>query len=448
MSLYSRILKKIILPLSEFLFKIPLTLEQNKLDKLTHLTAVEIETIQKDKLSKVLHYAVSNSKYYKNFHLNLNPDSPVGSLKSFPILTKKDIKKNTDSLLTQPKEQLIKNSSSGSTGEQTVVYWSKKEQTLNRATQLLWWNWAGYAIGDRLIQTGITPERPGLKKYKDLLFRTKYIQAFSHNTEDLEKTLKNLLPNQKYTLAGYASSLFVISQIALEKDLNLNFKTAISWGDKLFDHYKKSIYDAFHCKTYETYGSAEGFMMAAQKDLDYMYLMATNVYIEIVDDSGNELEDGRLGHIIVTNLNGYAMPLIRYKIGDLGIKLPHKNYPKNRELQLPLIQKVIGRDTDIVKTPSGNFLVVHSFTGIFEHFPQIKQFCVIQRDLTGIHILYIKDAGFENEILDVIRLKILHFLDEAFEINFEEVAVIKPTPSGKPQLIISHLVQKDNPNSD
>ena len=439
MKIYSQILKIFILPVSEFFLKIPLTREQNKLDKLTRLSAIEIESVQKEKLSKILNHAISNSKYYKNLGLKLYPTNPIRSLKTFPILTKKDIRLYTDSILTQPKEQLLKNGSSGSTGEQTIVYWSKKEQTLIRATQLLWWKWAGYTVGDRLIQTGITPQRPGLKKYKDLFFRTKYIQAFSHNAADLKKTLQRLPENQEYVLAGYASSLYVISKIAKENNIRLKIKSAISWGDKLFEHYKKNISEVFHCKTYETYGSAEGFMVGAQKDLEYMYQMSPNVYLEILDDHGNEVEDGLLGNVIVTNLNGFAMPLIRYKIGDLAIKLPRKDYPENRELNLPLLQKIIGRDTDIVKTPSGNYLVVHSFTGIFEHIPEIKQFCVIQNGLKGILILYIKDLGFKKEILSDIRLKILQFLEEPFEIIFEEVEEIKPTPSGKPQLIISNL---------
>ena len=183
-------------------------------------------------------------------------------------------------------------------------------------------------------------------------------------------------------------------------------------------------------------------MIGAQKDLDYMYLMATNVYVEILDDNGNEVEDGKIGNVIITNLNGYSMPLIRYKIGDLAIKLPKNNYSANRELKLPIFQKIIGRDTDIVKTPSGNFLVVHSFTGIFEHIPEIKQFCVIQKKLSGIEIQYIKDEGFNNDILDSITIQILKNLNEPFEIKFEEVREIMPTKSGKPQLIVSHLTNK------
>ena len=439
MNFYSQILRKIILPISEFVFDIPITSEIKKIEKATELSAGELIEYQNKKLTKLLLHSVSKSEYYRNLKIEIDEKNILDNLKKFPILTKKLLKTNTDFILTQPKEKLIKNGSSGSTGEQTIVYWSKKEQTINRATQLLWWKWANYNIGNPLIQTGINPKRLGIKKYKDFFFCTKYIQAFSHNKNDIVIFLKKLHPKTEYTFAGYASSLFVISQIAIENNIKLNFKTAISWGDKLFDHYKISIYEAFNCKTFETYGSAEGFMVAGQKDLDYLYEMSTNVLVEILDDNGNEVADGSIGNVIITNLNGFAMPLIRYKIGDLAIKLPKEKYPIIRDLQLPIFQKIVGRDTDIVKTPSGNFMVVHSFTGIFEHIPSIKQFSIIQNNLTGIEILFIADDGFKKEILLVIKSKILAYLNEPFEINFKEVTEIKPTNSGKPQLIVSNL---------
>lgn len=442
MDVYNTILRRIILPISEIIFGIPLTKELKKLDDFTRLSETEIASLQQQKLSLLLKHAVGRSEYYKKLNINIDDNNPVESLKKFPILTKPVLKKNTESILTEPKKNLLKNGSSGSTGEQTIIYWNKKEQTINRATQLLWWKWANYELGDKLIQTGINPKRLGLKKYKDFFFRTKYVQAFSHNEADIKNVLKGIKDDEDYVLAGYASSLYVMAKIAQENNIKVKFKSAISWGDKLFDYYKKTIRDTFGCKTYETYGSGEGFMIGAQKDLDYMYLMATNVFVEIVDDDGNEVEDGEIGNVIVTNLNGYAMPLIRYKIGDLGIKMARNNYPTHRELQLPVIQKIIGRDTDIVKTPSGNFLVVHSFTGIFEHIPEIKQFCVIQKELSGIEIQYITDKGFNNDILESIKVQILKSLNEPFEIKFEEVKEIRPTKSGKPQLIVSHLTNK------
>ena len=120
--------------------------------------------------------------------------------------------------------------------------------------------------------------------------------------------------------------MFSLNSVKNKK--KINFSGAISWGDKLFSHYKKSINKEFNVEVKETYASAEGLMIAAQLDLEYMYIMTTSVFVEILDDDGFEVENGKMGNVVVTCLNAFAMPLIRYKVGDLAIKLPESEYPK------------------------------------------------------------------------------------------------------------------------
>jgi len=396
------------------------------------------EKLIAQKLEKILTYATTHSNYYRNLRIDPQKDT-FEWLKTFPVLNKHLLKQNESDILTTDKNKLIKHGSSGSTGIQSTVYWTKEEQSINRATQILWWEWAGYRLGDPVLQTGINPNRTLVKAVKDKLLDTYYLQAFAHSKEEAIKALKWASGKRNPVLAGYASSLYVLALYAIELGINVKFRTAVSWGDKLFDHYKTKIKEAFGVEVYETYGSAEGLMMAAQYDLAHMYVMSSNVFLEIVDNQGNEVPDGELGHVLVTNLNAYAMPLIRYKVGDLAIKMKKTDYPKNKKLDLPVLEKVIGRDTDLVKTKNGKYMVVHSFTGIFEHIPEIKQFCVIQENLEGITIQYIKGENFNTVILEKIERLIINNLNEDFKITFIEVSEILPTKSGKPQLIISRL---------
>lgn len=437
--IYNYFLEKIILPFGDRMVGSSF---MNELKNLRHQDAMsgeELEKLQKEKLTTLLDYAVQHSPHYRQFREKKDPD-PVVFLKNFPVLNKFILRQETDALLTTDKVKLIKQSSSGSSGLQTTVYFDKREQSIQRAYQIRWWEWAGYKIGDSLLQTGITPKRGKLKKIKDFLFRTYYMPAFTHSEESALDAFMWASKQRDIVLAGYASSLYVLAEIAKKNDLHIRFKTAISWGDKLFKHYRDEIEDTFGAHVHETYASSEGFMLAAQKDLPYMYIMTPDVYIEIVDDDGKEVKDGEIGHVIVTKLNNFSMPLIRYRIGDLAIRLPRDKYPEERECAYPLLQKVIGRDTDLVKTRSGKYMVVHSFTGIIEHYPQIKQYTVLQKELDGIIIQYIPDNGFKIDILNKIEKEIRESLQEdKFYINFEEVDYIAPTASGKPQIIQSFL---------
>lgn len=433
MTVRNILLEKLILPASDML------LGNSVMEKLAGLRRnVSGHFDQATVLQGLLRHAVGNIPYYRGLGLR-EQDDPIDFLSSFPVLTKGILRERADDLLGMPREKLIRNSSSGSSGFQSVVYWTRTQQSSVRATQLLWLHWAGYRFGDPILQTGITPRRGLVKGTKDRLTGTYYLQAFSHSREDARNALTWASRQKDPVLVGYASSFYVLACFARELGIEVRFKTALSWGDKLFPHYRKAVRDSFGCEVFETYGSAEGLMMAAQKDIDQLYIMTPNVHLEITDDSGHPVPDGQMGHVVVTDLNAWAMPLIRYRIGDLAIKMPSKERPETASLQLPLLQKVVGRETDIVRTPGGRLLVVHAFTGIFEHHPEISQFCVIQENLSGIRIQYIEGMGFSESLLETIGDRIREAVREPFSVNFEKVDSIPATPSGKPQLIVSRI---------
>ncbi len=439
MNLRKNILEHIVLPIGDFILGQSFIKNLQNQRHLIKLSESDLFRLQNKRLDDILRLALSQSKYYKNLNIKLS-ENTLFDLKKFPILTKKLLDINNLDLLTTNKQKLLRQVSSGSSGIQSVVFWTKEEQSYHRATQLLWWEWAGYKLGMPLVQTGITPKRGLIKSIKDTLLNTYYFPAFVPDKKEFLKALVWAASKRNTFLGGYASSLFVLSKIARELDSKVKFSSAVSWGDKLFDHFKSSINQTFGVNVHETYGTAEGMMIAAQKDLPYMYIMTPNVYVEVLDDEGNEVPDGVLGHVVVTSLVAKGMPLIRYKIGDLAIKLPRNEYPDKRELNLPLLKQVIGRDTDLVKTRSGKYLVVHTFTGIFEHYAEIEQFCVIQENLDSITIEYIPRDEFKFETLDKIKIQIQGYLkDYSFQIQFKKVPFIAPSPSGKPQIIISKL---------
>lgn len=437
--LYNALLEKVILPLGDKVNRSSFIDELNRWRKIQHLSEEKLKELQTQNLYKILSYCTKNVDFYKKLNLPYNND-PYQWVKSFPIIKKNIIKDNLNDFLTEPKENLIKYASSGSSGIQGIIYMNKQEQSITRSLQVLWWEWAGFTIGQPILQTGITDKRSLIKSIKDKFLRTYYTAAFTHTEESIKEMLLNFKKTDNYFLGGYASSLYLFSQVAEKYRIDdIKFKSAICWGDKLFPHYRKAIEKQFHTKTFDTYGCTEGLMMAAQKDLPYYYQMSPHVYMEIIDKYGNEVPDGEIGYVVVTRLDCYSMPLVRYYLGDMAIKLPRNEYPENRDLNFPLLKMIIGRDTDIVRTASGKFMVVHFFTGIFEFIPEVKQFRVIQKTLHEIEIEYIPESNFDNRILNEIRVKIQEHLKEEFPINFKKVDYIPATKSGKPQIIESHL---------
>ena len=431
-------LEKIILPLGDFITGYSFIKSLKYWRSIDILSEQELVTLQEEKLKNILNFAVNNTTYYKDYK-QFKDDDLQSWLKSFPILTKDILKASSKELLSESKKKLHKISSSGSTGISSSVFMNKNDLSILQAGSIHWWEWSGYKIGTPLIQTGISTNRGFLKSIKDFLFRTTYISAFAHSESQLLKVLKNL-GKREYVLVGYASSLNIMANVAKKHNIKVKFLTIISLGDKLFNHYRKNIEVTFKTKVKDTYGSSEGFLIAAESDIKYYYILSPQVYLEILDDEGNEVADGEMGNIVVTRLDGFAMPLIRYRLGDLGIKLPKEKYPIKRRFNYPLMEQIIGRETDVVKTNNGKILIVHSFTGIFEHIPEIRQFKIVQENLNGITIIFVKGENYTNKILAEITLKILNIVeDNAFKIIYKEVDIIHPTNSGKPQIIESKL---------
>ncbi len=437
--MYQKILENIILPLGDVFNNSSYTKQLKYWRQVDTFSEQELQSLQEKNLKKILQFAVKEISIYKE--ISLNGNTPYDWILNFPILTKDTLRSNGEALLTKDKNTLITYSSSGSTGIQTTVFMDKEEQSNIRAILTHWWEWSGYQIGNNIVQTGMDANRSKLKRTKDFLYKTYYIPAFSLTETQLKEVCDKLQnPTKSYYLVGYASSLHVIATYALKKNYKIQLSAVISLGDKLFSTYKNSIQKAFKCNVFDTYGCNEGFLIASQKDLEYKYIMSPHVYLEILDDDNKPVKDGVMGHVVVTRLDGFSMPLIRYKIGDLAIKLPKNKYPEKRNFNYPLLQQIVGRESDVVHLLDGKKLIVHSFTGIFEYISEIKQFQVLQEHSDAITIYYIKSDTFTLDILQKITNELQQYIQDInFKIFYKEVHFIAPSKSGKPEIIINKI---------
>lgn len=443
MSFYNFILSQLIIPVGAILFGNSYRKNLKLWNQYDTLSEEELLQIQEKNLEKLLKYSITHIPFYQKESYD-ETISPYENLKNFPVLTKELLRSERENLVSNKFKinSLQKNFSSGSSGIQSYSYSDKNNKFLLQGIQNHWYMWSGYQLGDRILQFGISPNRTFPKKLKDLFYRTNYQNAFSLSDSDFESIFKQIVKNKTKYIIGYPSAINEFSKYLIKKNLNHPFEGLISLGDKLFPHFEKNFDQSFqNPKIIDTYGCAEGFLMACKDDLPYYYIMSPHVHIEIVDENGNPVPDGELGSVLVTCFTNLAQPFIRYKLGDLAIKLPKNQYPKDRKFNYPLLQKIIGRETDIVKTPNGKTLIVHSFTGIFEHFPEIKQFKIIQNQIDSIIIEYITDEHiyFEKAVLKTIKEKLNNLTENDLNIEFVKVNSIAPTKSGKPQIIVSNL---------
>lgn len=441
MSLYNSLLEKLILPMGDALLRSDYLKNLKKWRKIDTFKEEELGKIQEKEIKKILKYAIKEVPFYNNIGYD-EELSAVENLKQFPLLTKDILREERENLVSNlyNQDELQKNYSSGSSGIQSYSYSTKNNKYLLQGIQGHWYEWAGYKVGDKIIQFGISPNRKFPKNLKDLFYRVIYQNAFSLSNNDFESLYLIAKRKKVNYIIGYPSAINEFSKYLNENNLRLPIKGVVSLGDKLFPSFEKNFYQSFEKpKIIDTYGCAEGLMMACKDDLPYYYIMSPHVYIEIVDINNKPVKDGEIGYVLVTCFTNLAQPFIRYKLGDLAIKLPIEKYPLKRKYNYPLLEKIVGRETDLVKTPTQKTLIVHSFTGIFEYFPEIKQYRIIQDQLEKITIEYITDShfSFSDDSLNKIKAKINDITDNSLEITFLKTDYIPATPSGKPQIIKS-----------
>ncbi len=438
--MYHKVVKNIIYPLSDKFLGLSINKNLKKNRRIQWFTNKELSTLQSKKLYDILFHCKKNIPYYKTILNDSNfnwKGNLFQELRKLPTLTKKIIRNNLPNNLMDKKRNIYTvEKTSGSSGEQGEFYLDRLAFSKIIAAQTLYWEWAGYSFGKKAIQTGINPERGLKKRLKDKLLLIKYADAFRIDSKMVEKNLSSFRDKREIFFIGYPSSIFSYAKFAKELGINdLSFKAIISLGDKMFSHYRELIENTFNTEIFDTYGGAEGLMIAGECSEHKYHILSSHVHVEILDEFGNTTPDGELGEVTVTSLDNFLMPLIRYKIGDLAIKSKRIGVCKCGR-SLPIIDKIIGRDTDILFTPKLKVLVVHFFTGIFEHFPEIRQFQVKQLEKGGIiYIKYIKGDNFSTLILKKVRGMIFDRAKEKFPLEFYDVPEIAPSQSGKPQII-------------
>lgn len=166
--------------------------------------------------------------------------------------------------------------------------------------------------------------------------------------------------------------------------------------------------------------------------------MAECNIVEIIKD-GQPVEPGKIGEVVITSLNNYEMPLIRYSIGDLAVQLDD-SAPCSCGQGLPKIGTIQGRTQATIIGTKNQYLPGSFFARLFaDSSVTIKHFQVIQNNFGEIDLNIVKASLYNDEALQKILTIIRRFLGEDLKINVHFVDKIALGKTGKMQHSISNL---------
>ncbi len=452
--MYSQIVKYILKPLDIIRDEgYELLRNLRHVERTQWLSRDEIHTYQWRKLKTLLMDAYENIPFYRKRlrKQSIHPDEikSYDDFRKIPILTKQHIQENLDDLINVrfSKTSLRQNSTGGSTGQPLIFYQDDAFWHFVKAIVLRHDRWAGLDWGKKyVVFWGAERDMESYFKRRRTRFKSRYIDrcifinAFNFTEEKMKAAIDEMLRFQPEIIQAYASAVYLLAQYISECNIDissLKMKGIISAAETLSAVKRNLIESVFGCAVFNRYGSRDMNLMASECEAhDGMHIAAENVFMEFIGTDGQPVSDGQMGEIIVTGLNNFSMPLIRYAIGDIG-KPSSKSCICGRGL--PLLQSIDGRVHDIMKMPNGKIVHGEYFNHLFYGKKGIKQYQIIQEQLDKLSILVVPDRDFNKDLLCFVEKEIKTYIDDSLTIEFKFVENIPLTKTGKLRYTISKV---------
>lgn len=384
-------------------------------------------------------------------------------LSKLPLLSKQTVREDLYFDLfadNHQKSEMLKISTSGSTGEPMVLYGDRRQLEMRWATTLRATEWTGWRFGDRQARLwhqtlGMSKTQVFRERLDALFMRRLFIPAFELTEEKINELVHRLRKFQPVLIDGYAESFNFLAHYASKNDVeDLSPKAIMTSAQIMPQQVRELIETEFNTKVFDKYGSREFSGIAYECDQhDGHHIMSESYIVEILKDN-RPAKPGELGEVVITDLNNYAVPLIRYRLGDLAIAMdPNEICACGRSL--PRIGRIEGRAQAIVFAANGRWLPGTFFAHFFKDYDHaILQYQVVQDRRAEITLRVVPNFGYSPVIMESILEKLRGYMGRDMKIDVELMNEIPLLATGKRTGVISNLdydfqrVSSEDPSSD
>lgn len=411
----------------------------------------KIQELQIEKLYRLLEHAYTAVPFYRQCfrERGVRPASikEASDLGKLPILTKRDLQERLPSLLAEGFEgnTVIQNYSGGSTGQPTKVFQDQNYKAWEKADLLRSYRMAGYRLGARwaFLWGSDRDAREhkgvwGLLKDR-LIYNLVWINTFDLTYETLLTAAERLTKWKPNVIVAYVSSATLLARLVRQRKITGIAPHAIQTSAEVLTREARQLIEStFGCGVFDRYGCREVGNIAHECAAHTgLHVLAENNLVELLDQNGRQVAPGKMGRVVVTNLNNYVMPLVRYDTGDAAVA-GDGDCPCGRGL--PLIKSIQGRASDVIVSPSGKLLHGEFFSHLFYRVEGVWQFRVVQESLRDLQIEIVPSAAFEEgKTLSFLSEAIKKYGDPEFAIHFKLKRALDPSPSGKHRFTISKV---------
>ncbi|MBQ3545605.1 MAG: phenylacetate--CoA ligase family protein [Lachnospiraceae bacterium] len=358
-----------------------------------------------NKLERSVKSAYSEVPFYMNLLYESNKsidDILSGNFEDLPFTEKNKIVEHSGDVISAryiPKylsKELLFSRTSGSTGKYMDIYWAKDDFT--KSMLELWImrkKYYGIFPKDRMCcfytiqETDIKNEQDEYKEENAWIFSK--VNLSTARIIEIYKKMCEFKP--KWLILQPSIAVLLCQCIKNNSLMGLDSVEYIEFnGEILTDEVRKLTKETFNCNIANQYGANEFNSIAYECPYGNMHIMDSNVYAEAIDEDGKAVTD-KCGEICVTTLTNNAMPLIRYKIGDVGAISERKCECGNCSKVISLMS---GRKNDFVICEDGTRITSYVFVRAIDNVNLVmdgvvKQFNIIQKDINKFTVKFVVD---------------------------------------------------------
>ena len=364
---------------------------------------------------------------------------------SIPTITKEEIQEHRNEMVSTKysMDSLIGDMTGGSTGSPLQFYYDKDRLDSRVGATLRHNRWAGWDVGNRAaILWGAPQDTKVTSKLKDRIRnwvqeRRLVLDASALSETAMADFARELIRYRPTVLQAYSNTLGLFARyIQAQRIEGIRPRGIICSAEVLTEDNRRLIEETFGCSVFNRYGCREFAVIASECDAHQgLHINAENLLVEAVNNGRSCIDED--GEIVITDLRNLAMPMIRYRIRDVG-RVKRASCSCGRGL--PLMQLAGGRVTDFLVATNGNKVSgIVIATYVITNLPGIRQIQFVQNELGSLTINLVKAPDWTATNMTELMARIRRYLGDDIRLKTEFKDHIPLQQSGKYQFSISTL---------
>lgn len=409
----------------------------------------EIEKLQMTQLSHLLSHALHSVPYYRDLNAKINPQpgKPV-SLEAFrelPLLTRGDLQQARESLrsttLGERHGPVNKVQTSGSTGSPVTAYGTMVTKLFWNAIgqrEQLWHARENHGVKAVIRRVeNLPPGQEGMIKggrHAGQVHAPLYLMDIHTDIATQAAWLRKRNPN---ILMSYPSNIRELARIFRQHRWQLpNLKLVRTLGEMIDDEFRSTCRELWGVPVHDMYSTQETGYLAIQCPVhEHYHVQSEIVILEILDAAGNPCKPGEIGRVVITPLHNFALPLIRYDVGDYAEVGEKCSCGRS----LPVLKRIMGRQRNILTTPDGRKYWPSFPASVWSGVAPVQQVRIVQETTGQLSVDYVSKQELSPENQNAFCEAIQAKLPCRFEILLNRVDVIPRSVGGKYEDFISRL---------